>query len=167
VTPTNQLLLIPKIESGVVIDHIPGGLGPRIVEIIHAHTGLEEAMVSLGLNYGSTKQGRKDMVKLHEHPLPASVLEQISLVAPGVTIKRVEGFEVVERIVVQPPRDIVGFAVCGNPNCVTNTEPGVATRFLAMDPKAHKFRCAFCERVFRLRDMNFVRPRTAWGQGCR
>ncbi len=166
-TPSNKHLLIPKIESGVVIDHIPAGLGSRIVELIHAHDGLEQAMVSLGLNYGSTKMGAKDMVKLHEHPLPASVLEQIALVAPGVTIKRVQGFDVVERIVVQPPRKIVAFAVCRNPNCVTNTEPGVITRFTAVDPSAHKFRCGYCERVFRLRDMQFVRPRTAWGKGCR
>ncbi len=159
---SNQHLLIPKIESGVVIDHIPAGLGPRIVEIIHGHPGLEQAMISLGLNYGSTKMGAKDMVKLHEHPLPASVLEQIALVTPGVTTKRIEGFEVVERIVVQPARTIVGFATCRNPNCVTNTESAVTTRFTAVDPSASKFRCAFCERVFRLRDMRFVQPRSAW-----
>jgi aspartate carbamoyltransferase regulatory subunit len=165
VNPSNQHLLIPKIESGVVIDHIPSGQGPRIVEIIHAHPGLETAMISLGLNYGSTKQGRKDMVKLHEHPLPATVLEQIALVSPGVTIKRVEGFAVIERIVVQPPRSITGLARCRNPNCVTNTEAAVTTRFVAVDPKAHKFRCGFCERVFRLRDMKFVLPKSAWRKG--
>ncbi len=164
---THQHLLIPKIESGVVIDHIPAGLGPRIVEIIHAHDGLEKAMVSLGLNYGSTKQGLKDMVKVHEHRLPDTVLDQIALVSPGVTIKRVEGFEVTERIVLQPPRSIVGLAQCRNPNCVTNTEASVVTRFVAVDPKALKFRCGFCERVFRLRDMSFVLPRTAWGTGSR
>jgi aspartate carbamoyltransferase regulatory subunit len=164
VNQTEQHLLIPKIESGVVIDHIPAGLGPRIVELIHAHEGLETAMVSLGLNYGSTKQGRKDMVKLHEHPLPLEVLDRIALVAPGVTIKRVEGYEVIERIVLQPPRSIKAFAVCRNPNCVTNTEPGVTTLFTAVDPPAHKFRCSYCERVFRLRDMKFVQPRTAWGR---
>jgi aspartate carbamoyltransferase regulatory subunit len=162
VTPTNQHLLIPKIESGVVIDHIPAGLGPRVVEIIHAHAGLEQAMISLGLNYGSTKQGRKDMVKLHEHPLPSEVLEQIALVSPGVTIKRVEGFEVVERLVIQPPQRIVGLAICRNPNCVTNTEASVTTRFIAVDPKARKFRCGFCERVFRLRDMQFTLKGSAW-----
>lgn len=164
-TPSNKHLLIPKIESGVVIDHISAGQGPRIVEIIHAHPGLEKAMISLGLNYGSTKQGRKDMVKVHEHPLPATVLEQIALVSPGVTIKRVEDFDVVERIVLQPPRTILGMGQCRNPNCVTNTEAAVTTRFVAVDPPARKFRCCFCERVFRLRDMQFVLPRSAWRKG--
>ncbi len=159
---SNQHLLIPKIEAGVVIDHIPAGQGPRIVEFIHGHAGLETAMISLGLNYGSTKMGSKDMVKLHEHPLPPEVLEQISLIAPGVTIKVIRDFEVAERVVVQPPRKIVGFAVCRNPNCVTNTEAAVTTRFVAVDPPARKFRCSFCERVFRLRDMRFVLPRSAW-----
>jgi len=167
VNQTHQHLYIPKIESGVVIDHIPAGLGPRIVEIIHAHPGLEKAMVSLGLNYGSTKQGRKDMVKVHDHRLPDTVLEQIALVSPGVTIKRVEGFEVTARIVLQPPRKIVGLGRCRNPNCVTNTEAAVTTRFMAVDTKALKFRCGFCERVFRLRDMEFVLPRSAWRKGCK
>jgi aspartate carbamoyltransferase regulatory subunit len=166
VNPSNQHLLIPKIESGVVIDHIPAGQGPRIVEIIHAHPGLEKAMISLGLNYGSTKQGRKDMVKVHEHALPGTVLEQIALVSPGVTIKRVVDFDVTERVVLQPPRQILGLAQCRNPNCVTNTEAAVSTRFVAVDPPARKFRCCFCERVFRLRDMEFTLPRSAWRKGC-
>ena len=156
--PSNKHLLIPKIESGVVIDHIKAGQGTRIVEIIHAQPGLGKAMISLGLNYGSTKQGRKDMVKLHEHQLPAAALDLVALVSPGVTIKRVEDFDVVERIVVQPPRTIEAFGICQNPNCVTNTEAAVTTRFVAVDPPARKFRCVFCERVFRLKRMTFTIP---------
>ncbi|MFH1469944.1 MAG: aspartate carbamoyltransferase regulatory subunit, partial [Pseudomonadota bacterium] len=157
-------LYIPKIEEGVVIDHIPAGLGPKVAEIICGAPGLQDAMVSLGLNYGSTRIGRKDMVKLHERHLPEGVLDQISLVAPGVTIKRVEGFAVVERVVLDPPRLIVGLARCRNPNCVTNTEAGVITRFVAVDPEARTYRCAFCERAFKLRDLPVTLSGATWGR---
>jgi len=164
VTATEKHLLIPKIEDGVVIDHIPAGLGPRVAEILCGAPGLEGAMVSLGLNYGSTKLGRKDMVKLHEQRLPEGVAEQISLVAPGATIKRVEGFAVVERLVLAPPQTIVGLARCRNPNCVANTEAGVVTRFRAVDAECRTYRCAFCERAFQLRDMPVELPGATWGR---
>jgi aspartate carbamoyltransferase regulatory subunit len=164
VSATDKHLLIPKIEAGVVIDHIPAGLGPKVAEIICGAPGLTDAMVSLGLNYGSTKLGRKDMVKLHERPLPEAVLAQISLVAPGVTIKRIEDYAVVEKVVLHPPPLIVGLARCRNPNCVANTEAGVVTRFVAVDPEARTYRCAFCERAFKLRDLPMALPGEAWGR---
>ncbi len=158
---TEKHLLIPKIESGVVIDHIPAGLGLRIVEIMRQWAGLEDAMLTLGLNLASTRAGTKDMVKLHDHQLPAAVVAQIALVSPGLTIKRVQDFRVVEKLVLQPPREIRDLAICRNPNCVTNREAGVRTHFKAVDPKASKFRCSFCERVFRLRHMQFTTPISA------
>ena len=56
-TPQN-ILLIPKIERGIVIDHIPAGLGIRVMALIGRWPELEDAVVTLGLNYKSTRMGR-------------------------------------------------------------------------------------------------------------
>ncbi len=153
-----KLLHIPKIRNGIVIDHIPAGAGIRIVEIIRAYPGLDAIVITLGLNYASNKIGSKDMIKLQDHDLPAEVAEHISLVTPGVTIKRVVEYQVDKKLVLRPPREIVSLGRCRNPNCITNTERGVTTRFRAIDDRSSKFRCAFCERVFRIRELEFVLP---------
>ena len=54
-----EVLLIPKIELGIVIDHIPAGEGIKILEIISRYKEMKTVPVTLGLNYKSQKLGRK------------------------------------------------------------------------------------------------------------
>ena len=60
----NEVLLIPKIELGIVVDHIPAGQGPKILDIIFQHEEMKDVAVTLGLNYDSKKLGKKDLIKL-------------------------------------------------------------------------------------------------------
>lgn len=151
-TPQN-ILLIPKIERGIVIDHIPAGLGIRVMALIGRWPELEDAVVTLGLNYKSTRMGRKDMIKLQTGPLPPRLLQMLALVCPGVTIKRIDRFEVVEKVVVQVPELFDNLARCINPNCITNAEPHVATRFRRIESGSQYFKCAHCERVCSLDEL--------------
>jgi aspartate carbamoyltransferase regulatory subunit len=151
-TPQN-ILLIPKIERGIVIDHIPAGLGIRVMALIGRWPELEDAVVTLGLNYKSTRMGRKDMIKLQAGPLPPRLLQMLALVCAGVTIKRIDRFEVVEKVVVQVPELFDNLARCINPNCITNAEPHVATRFRRIESGSRYFKCAHCERVCSLDEL--------------
>jgi len=153
VTPDRKTLLIPRIENGIVIDHIPAGMGVALLDIIRSDAGLSDVVTTLGLNYGSPTLGTKDMIKIWARELPTSVLAQISVVAPGVTIKRVTDYEVDKRYVLWPPKAIEGLARCRNPGCITNHEAGVVTRFGAIDADRKLFRCAYCERVFRIAEL--------------
>ena len=152
-TPQNQILLIPKIERGFVIDHIPAGLGIPVMALIGRWPELEEAVVTLGLNYKSTRMGRKDMIKLQAGALPPRLLQMLALVCAGVTIKRIDRFEVVEKVVVQVPELFDNLARCINPNCITNAEPHVATRFRRIESGSRHFKCAHCERVCSLDEL--------------
>ena len=152
-TPQNQILLIPKIEHGFVIDHIPAGLGIQVMALIGRRPELENAVVTLGLNYKSTRMGRKDMIKLQTEVLPARLLQMLALVSPGVTIKRIANFEVVEKVVIQVPELFDNLARCINPNCITNVEPHVATRFKRLESGSRHFKCAHCERVCTLDEL--------------
>lgn len=160
-TLDHRVEIIPKIETGIVIDHIPAGLGPRILEVIRSTPGLQGVVVSLGLNFASTRLGVKDMIKVHTGDLPDRVLEHLSLVAPGVTIKRVRDFAVDRSYTLAPPRVLRSLCRCRNPNCLSNHEEGVESRFHAFEIPSDtgeltRYRCAFCERVFSLQELDIM-----------
>jgi aspartate carbamoyltransferase regulatory subunit len=151
-----KVLVIPKIENGIVIDHIPAGLGVRVLEVLHAWPGLAAGVITLGCNLQSTRMGRKDMIKLWVPDLPNRLVEHICLVSPGATVKRIEGYRVAHRWVAVSPAEIRDLVRCRNPACVTNHERDARTRFVAIDDNHRRFRCAYCERVFALDELELV-----------
>ncbi len=153
----NPVLHIPKIENGFVFDHIPAGLGPRVLEMLRSYTGLKDAVVTVGLNYRSGKLGSKDMLKIELLDLPDSFLHLIALIGPGITIKKIVGFEVVGKYPLELPEAIDNLARCRNPNCVTNTERHVPTRF-ERTGTGSRYRCSYCERVFDLKELELRLP---------
>ncbi len=146
-------MLIPKIESGIVIDHIPAGDGIKILEIISRYEEMQEVMVSLGQNYKSEKLGRKDLIKLQMEHLAPEIIQHISLVVPGVTIKAIKNYNVDSKVVVHPPNEIKNLLVCKNPNCVTNLERHIPSDFTAVDEESQMVKCAYCERIFNLNEL--------------
>jgi aspartate carbamoyltransferase regulatory subunit len=147
------VLHIPKIEAGIVIDHIPVGYGLRILTVIRSYPEMEEVITTVGLNCASAKLGHKDLIKLQVQDLPPRLQEHLALVCSGMTIKRIQGYAVQEKITTVVPAEIVGLARCRNPNCITNHEGDVVTRFRREEPPCRRFRCAFCERVFELEEL--------------
>lgn len=158
---SDKHLLIPKIEDGIVIDHIPAGLGTAVLGILQDHAELRGTTTAVGLGLPSARLGRKDMIKLWSRDIPDHVVQHISLVAPGATVKRVRGFAVDKRYVVALPRELVDMVRCFNPNCITNVEPGAPTRFRCVDETARLFRCAYCEKVFPLAQLERIRAAPA------
>lgn len=148
-----KVLLIPKIENGIVIDHIPAGLGAPILRAIVAHSAAKGAVVTLGLNYKSNKLGSKDLIKLGIDDLPASVLDQIALIAPGVTVKRIKNFDVDKKYVIQTPEVLLNQVRCRNPNCITNHESSIRTEFRAINSQHVQYKCSHCERIFALPEL--------------
>jgi aspartate carbamoyltransferase regulatory subunit len=151
-----NVLLIPKIERGIVIDHVPAGFGLKILEIFHRYPEMQAVIATVGLNYSSSKLGKKDMIKLQTEELPPKVLEHISMLCSGVTIKRIRNYEVDKRFVVGLPEAVIGQARCRNPGCITNHERDVVTRFSCIDSATKRFKCAFCERIFPLNELEFL-----------
>ena len=145
-----RTLLIPKIEDGIVIDHIPAGLGTPLLELLRKYSELKEEVFSVGLNYNSDRLGRKDMVKIGVRELPERALQEISIIAPGVSIKRITDYEVDKRYTLNMPDSIVDLVKCKNPNCITNSERKLETRFTCIQREQALYRCGHCERVFEL-----------------
>ena len=153
-----KLLLIPKIEHGIVIDHIPAGWGLKLLEIIHSYPEMTSVVATVGLNYSSQKLGRKDMIKLATEDLPAPFLQHLSMLRAGATVKRVKNYQVEKKFVVEVPELLVGQARCRNPNCITNHERDVVTRFRRSGTDGQRFQCEHCERIFPLADLEVKLP---------
>ncbi|PKL38747.1 MAG: hypothetical protein CVV41_22015 [Candidatus Riflebacteria bacterium HGW-Riflebacteria-1] len=148
-----QIMLIPKIENGFVLDHIPTGSGVKVLNLIRGHAELNESVISVGLHYTSRRLGRKDLIKIQSRELPQRFLQHLSLVVPGVTIKRVENYAVAQKIVLEPPELVDNLLSCPNPGCITNHERGVTTCFHLVRREPMKFRCNHCERRFALSEL--------------
>jgi aspartate carbamoyltransferase regulatory subunit len=143
-----NMLMIPKIKLGIVIDHIPAGDGVKILEIISRYEETKEVPITLGINYDSQKMGRKDLIKLQMEFLSPEIIQHISIVVPGVTIKAIKDYKVYSKVVVQAPKVIKNLLLCKNPNCITNLQSGVETSFVAVDENSDQVKCEFCERIF-------------------
>ncbi len=157
-TNESQVLLIPKIDNGIVIDHIPTGYGVAILEIIRREPSMRDVVITLGLNYQSTKLGKKDLIKLWVHDLPPRVMQHISLVCPGITVKRIVDYRVEKKFTIKPPVVARNLLRCLNPSCITNAEPHVETCFVMVDAEEKKLKCTYCERVFPLADLRPIVP---------
>jgi aspartate carbamoyltransferase regulatory subunit len=148
-------LLIPKIENGIVIDHIPVGFGIKLLEILHAHPQTNQGVISVGLNYSSTRMGTKDIIKLCADDLPARLLQNFALICPGISIKRIRNFVVDKKFVLEPTTELEG-VICRNPNCITNNAKHVRTLFTRVNNDSRDFRCHFCEKVFAVTQLSMT-----------
>ena len=148
-----QILLIPKIENGFVLDHIATGSGVKILNLIRGHAEFDKAVISVGLHYTSRRLGHKDLIKIQIRELPQRFLQHLALAVPGVTIKRVKNYAVAQKIVLESPELVDNLLSCPNPGCITNHEPGVTTCFQLVRREPMKFRCNHCERWFALSEL--------------
>jgi aspartate carbamoyltransferase regulatory subunit len=146
-------LIVSKIESGTVIDHIPAGRALAVLRVLGI-TGREGVRVALVMNVDSGKLGRKDIVKIEGRELTPEEVNIISAVAPTATINIVRNYEVVKKFKVTPPEVIRGRFRCKNPTCITNAprEPAEPT-FLLVRREPPLFVCAYCGRYHELGDL--------------
>jgi len=139
-------LKVDPIKSGTVIDHSPANKALSVLSILRPK---ETDMVTVGINFVSKQQGRKDIVKIENRELTEAEVNSIALIAPSAKISIIRDFEIVKKRLVKIPDYIVGLAKCSNPNCVTNNEQ-ISTRFDIVSKQPVKLRCTYCERTYNI-----------------
>ncbi len=140
-------LIVRKIERGTVIDHIPAGRALAVLRLLGVD-GSTGHRVALVMNAESRKMGRKDIVKIEGRFLSREETDRLALVAPTATINIVEGFRVVEKRRVKPPRVLRGVLRCPNPTCITRAprEP-VEPVFYMKREEPLEYQCAYCGTI--------------------
>jgi aspartate carbamoyltransferase regulatory subunit len=138
-------LRVSKIESGTVIDHVPGGKALHVLAILGID-GSGGEVVSIGMNVPSDRLGRKDVVKVENRELSQSEVDVLSLIAPAATINIIREFDVVEKSRVSRPSSVTGVLACPNVNCITSADEPVESAFEVLDDGV---RCVYCDTILR------------------
>ena len=136
---------VRRIEHGTVIDHITAGQALNVLRILGV-SGTTSAVVSVAMNVPSGAIGSKDIVKVEDRELKEEEVDRISLIAPNATINIIRDFEVIEKYRVDLPEKLVAVVKCANPNCISNTNEPVISRF-TVNKKPVELRCIYCDHV--------------------
>ncbi|WP_338103452.1 aspartate carbamoyltransferase regulatory subunit [Methanolapillus millepedarum] len=140
-------LRIKAIENGTVIDHITPGQALNVLKIISVGENFKNT-VSVVMNAGGAR-GDKDVVKIEGKELTEKEVAAISLLSPKATVNIIRHFEVIEKKQVKTPECVNGIVKCVNPNCISNSNEPIDSRFIVKEchTGALLLRCAYCESV--------------------
>ena len=136
---------ITSIANGVVLDHIPAGLGLRLYELLSL--GDLDCPVVLLRNAPSKKLGKKDIIKVD-----ADIkidFQIVGYVAPSATVNIIADGKIVEKKALDLPETLVNVIKCKNPRCITSCEQGIEHEFVLADKEKRIYRCAYCESAYK------------------
>jgi aspartate carbamoyltransferase regulatory subunit len=143
------ILIIPAIENGTVIDHIPIGLGIKMIHLLK----LEDPAftVTLAMHLRSKKIGFKDLIKIENLYLSEKDVNKIAVFAPHGTINIIKNFKIEKKIRGSLPESIEDILICPNNRCITRHEK-CSTLFFVKEHKQKVYlTCKYCQKDF-LRD---------------
>jgi aspartate carbamoyltransferase regulatory subunit len=142
-------LLIPAIKHGSVIDHIPVGLGIKVIRLLK----LEDPAfpVTLAMNLHSKRLGFKDLVKIDTLVLSENQTHKIALFAPHGTINIIKDFKIEKKMKAVLPISIEAILICPNTSCITRSEPCSSHFFVKEHKQKICLTCKYCQKEF-LRD---------------
>ncbi len=140
-------LKVSRIKQGTVIDHLVPGTALKIVKILGLKSG---SPFIVAMNVDSSKNRKKDMIKIDDRFLSKQETDRISLLSPNATINIIRNQKVSDKRKVTPPRELAGILSCPNRVCITNSED-CGTRFLM---KSGKYKCYFCEKTFSVEEFD-------------
>lgn len=138
-------LKIQPIKNGTVIDHITPGCALKVLKILKIPVNGTHSIVSAVMNVKG-KKGEKDIVKIEDREIDPHEVDKISLIAPYATINIIRDYEVVGKHKVEVPDEIIGIVTCANPNCISNTNEPIHSKFVVKTRMPLRIQCYYCER---------------------
>jgi aspartate carbamoyltransferase regulatory subunit len=145
-------LKVNAIKDGTVIDHIPTDALFRVIKILKLD--VSSNMVTFGNNLDSRLMGNKAIIKVANRFFEDEEVNKIALVAPHAKLNIIKDYEVVEKRLVEIPKEIFGIVRCFNPKCITNSE-NILTKFEVISDKPIALKCFYCEKITNENEMNF------------
>ena len=137
-------LKVSAIKEGTVIDHIPAQNLFKVIAIL----GLDkiENQITFGTNLESEKLGSKAIIKVSDKFFKNDEINKIALIAPHAKLNIIKDYEVVEKKIVETPKEISGIVKCFNPKCITNHET-ITTSFKVVATLPTALKCCYCEKL--------------------
>ncbi|MBQ9867623.1 MAG: aspartate carbamoyltransferase regulatory subunit [Lachnospiraceae bacterium] len=136
------MLNVGKIEEGFVLDHIPAGKSMSI----YYHLGLDklDCTVAIIKNARSNVMGKKDIIKV-ECDINTLDLDVLAVIDHTITINVIKDGEIVEKRVLELPKELKNIMKCKNPRCITSIEQELPHIFYLADPVRELYRCKYCD----------------------
>lgn len=139
------MLNVGAIEEGFVLDHIKAGKAMTIYHDLHLDK--LDCTVAIIKNARSSKLGKKDIIKV-ECPIDDLNLDIVGFIDHNITANVIKNGEIVEKRVLQLPKEIRNVIRCKNPRCITSIEQGLEHVFVLTDPEKEVYRCKYCEEKY-------------------
>jgi aspartate carbamoyltransferase regulatory subunit len=142
-------ITIAKIESGIVIDHIPAGKALLISQVLGLNALARKTgnIIAIGIHFDSKSLEKKDIIKVENLSLTRNMLNVVALIAPMATISRIEEGSVTEKHKVEVPDNVGDVVICPDRFCITNHEQ-VPCKFFVVDKSPLTLKCHYCETEF-------------------
>lgn len=136
------MLNVGRIEEGFVLDHIKAG---KAMTIYH-DLGLDklDCTVAIIKNAKSEKMGKKDILKV-ECSVDKMDLDILGFIDHNITVNVIKDGEIVDKKVLELPKEIKNVIHCKNPRCITSVEQELPQVFTLTDPATRTYRCLYCE----------------------
>ena len=132
---------IDSITNGFVIDHITKGRGMQLYNLLGLNS--LDCSVALIRNVGSTKRGKKDIIKV-DADIPID-FDVIGYVDPGITVNVIRDGKIIEKRSIKKPAILTNVIKCKNPRCITSVEQELTHVFKLTDEEKGTYRCLYCE----------------------
>jgi aspartate carbamoyltransferase regulatory subunit len=137
-------LKVTAIKDGTVIDHIPPLSLFKVISILELDKCSH--MVTFANNLESNAIGSKAIIKVANRFFKDEEVNKISLVAPHAKLNTIRDYEVVEKRIVEIPKEIKAIVKCFNPKCITNSEK-ITTRYRVVSEDPIALECKYCEKI--------------------
>ena len=145
-TYKEPILVLPSIENGSVIDHIPVGLGMKMIRLLK----LEDSAftVTLAMRLRSKRMGFKDLIKIENLSLSEKAAHRIAIFAPHGTINIIKDSKIEKKIKTSLPESIEEILICPNRNCITHHEKCITLFFVKEHKQKIYLTCKYCQKDF-------------------
>lgn len=132
---------IDSIKNGYVIDHIEAGKSLEIYDYLHL--GEESCSVAIIKNARSSKQGKKDIIKIDKsYDIDLDILGYLD---PNITVNVIKNGKIVKKFHPELPEKLVDVVKCKNPRCITSVEQELPHICILTDKEKRVYRCKYCE----------------------
>ena len=139
------MLNISGIHEGSVLDHIKAGESMQIYHDLKLNQF--DGTVAIIMNVESKKMGTKDIIKV-ECPIDAIDLDILGYIDHNITVNVIQHDEIVDKKVLQLPKQIKNVIACKNPRCITSIEQELDQIFILTDEENEVYRCKYCEEKY-------------------
>lgn len=144
-------LKVKSIKNGTVIDHITANRALSVLNILNLPD--EDTSLTVAMNVESPDMSRKDIVKIENRELSQEEVDKLVLIAPNATINIIRDYEITRKARLELKDEISDVITCSNPNCISNSNEPIKTKFYVQSKKPVILRCHFCERTMDLDDI--------------